>query len=509
MANVYDYPSMPSAELEPYKGCSSCTPYWDHLDSLEELRPLPPDAVLAVDPGGIDWNYYYWGYDYLGGNRTERRTIVRPLPRSITDRIPLELFEHILRSLQYETEDLYNCALVCRAWHHLSQILLYSRVVIGGRAAYDAVTQCSLQNGWSRKYLTRAHTLYIAPDRQLGRYGLSIPPVLGRRMRSLKCLEYFGGIQPPYHSSFIHSFSGFSALIHLTLENFTLNSFSDLRSIICGLKNLRELDLVHGRLIPSSRDTNLSSGFPPVKAPHLSKVTLDALQDILFSKLAQWMASTDLCYGCTSLSLWVINQQEGRAIVQKLGSSLTSLGLRYSESWRDLSALACCTRLSTVLLRTEASSWQEFVTALHGMLFHLSSPVMRTIRAEISMQAPKDSHFTSGHPDSEFGAIDLGSVHPLLEKPIFDSLQDASIHVLWHSPTTRLTCDAVLPAEETERRLRLIFEPWDKRGILTVRGCTDEKHRRVDAKYYCKPEEESLGGGSEEAQHPNDETVFG
>ncbi|EPT02287.1 hypothetical protein FOMPIDRAFT_1047984 [Fomitopsis schrenkii] len=273
---MYEYPSTPRAESEPYTGCPYCTPYWENLDSLEELRPLPHDAVLAVDPGCIDWNNYYWGYDYLGGNRIERRSIVRPLPRSITDRIPLELFERILGFLQYEMEDLYN--------------------------------------------------------------------------------------------------------------------------------------------------------------------------------------------------------------------------------WQHLSVLACCTSLSTVLLRAEANpmdSWQGLVTAFREILYRLSSPAIRTIRVEISMQAPKDSPSVSAHPDSEFWTIDLGVVHDLMKRPLFKALQDVNIHVSLSYPTTRLTCDAVLTEEAMERRVRLILEPWDKRGILTVRGRsepTDEELRQENAMHRRESEEEGASG---------------
>lgn len=73
-----------------------------------------------------------------------RNPIARPLLQSITNRIPPELIKCILDCLLRETRDLYNCALVCHAWHHHSQRLVYSHVVIKSRAAYDAVVQFSL-----------------------------------------------------------------------------------------------------------------------------------------------------------------------------------------------------------------------------------------------------------------------------------------------------------------------------------------------------------------------------
>ncbi|EPS93704.1 hypothetical protein FOMPIDRAFT_161420, partial [Fomitopsis schrenkii] len=68
-------------------------------------------------------------------------------------------------------------------------------------------------------------------------------------MCSLTCLKFEGSIRGPYHPSFICSFSEFSALVHLTLQHFEIHSFFDLRSIICGLKTLRELHLSDGSLV--------------------------------------------------------------------------------------------------------------------------------------------------------------------------------------------------------------------------------------------------------------------
>ncbi|EPS97133.1 hypothetical protein FOMPIDRAFT_1079460, partial [Fomitopsis schrenkii] len=75
--------------------------------------------------------------------------------------IPLEIFEHILDFLRWQRKDLYNCALVCRAWHHHSQLLLYSRVVVSSRAAYDSVARSSIRDGRSRQYLAMTRTLLI------------------------------------------------------------------------------------------------------------------------------------------------------------------------------------------------------------------------------------------------------------------------------------------------------------------------------------------------------------
>ncbi|EPS97123.1 hypothetical protein FOMPIDRAFT_1052671 [Fomitopsis schrenkii] len=108
-------PSIPPTAPEPYTGCPYCTPYLKRQELLEELGFLPPDAVPAMDPDDIDgnmWNDYYWGYSEI--SRSERSTIIRPLPPSITERIALEIFERIIGFVQYDTSALYNCAVMMR-----------------------------------------------------------------------------------------------------------------------------------------------------------------------------------------------------------------------------------------------------------------------------------------------------------------------------------------------------------------------------------------------------------
>lgn len=159
---------------------------------------------------------------------------------------------------------------------------------------------------------------------------LGLPVPLATAMGSLTCLKLFGCISPRYHPSFPLNFSCFSALKHLTIMQFRLQSFTHLRVIICGLPNLREVDLGSGSLVSKAGTTNPSPGFPPVKAPRLSKVTLHDLKDPLLYLLAQWMTSTEICYGCTNLDLAIGVSREGgttQSIFRMLGPSLTALNI--------------------------------------------------------------------------------------------------------------------------------------------------------------------------------------
>lgn len=180
---------------------------------------------------------------------------------------------------------------------------------------------------------------------------------------------------------------------------------------------------------------------------------------------------------------------------------------------QHLSFLAQCTRLLSVDLELQANlidSWRGLVTVLHEIVAQLISPVISEIRLELYLISPKDDFAISALPDSEFPAIDLGSIHDLMKRPLFNSLHGASVLLGW-ARRGRLTCDAVITAEEIECRLRLILEPWEKRGILTVSAydeATDEEIRRERAMLHPEREDAGEGAGGKEAYPPEDETVL-
>ncbi|KAH9921140.1 uncharacterized protein B0H18DRAFT_836204, partial [Fomitopsis serialis] len=141
-----------------------------------------------------------------------------------------------------DRRDLYNCALVCRAWHHRSQALLYFRVFLADAEAYDSLARFAIQSPRSSRYLSSTRMLEIHSA-----YTASICPcsplVLGRSMPHLQCLSLRNCLHPPYHDSFVTFMSQFTAVQHLWLDNFELKSFADFRRIICSLPRLRDLHL--------------------------------------------------------------------------------------------------------------------------------------------------------------------------------------------------------------------------------------------------------------------------
>ena len=328
MSNLRESSPVLPTEIEP---CPACDTHDEHIQYLYKLHPLSHDAAPVVGPDDIDWNDYYWGYNWNHGNRNERKIIVRPLPLTITTRISPKLYERILQFFLWERRDLYNCALVCRAWYRQSQLLLCSHVVIKDSAAYNSVVQYALQEARSGEYLANTSWLTLsssASDDEQKSYWSEVPLVLGKAMHTVKCLQCFGVLRPSYHSSFTALHSAFSSLIHLELRDFQLNSFSELRIMICSLQNLRELYLLGGGLVSSATKTDSLSEPPLINAPRIREAILAQLDHILLCELAHWMISTEVCQNCTGLHLNVRNPEEGRQaglLLRALGSSLNTV----------------------------------------------------------------------------------------------------------------------------------------------------------------------------------------
>ncbi|KZT70663.1 hypothetical protein DAEQUDRAFT_181745 [Daedalea quercina L-15889] len=316
----------------PYTGCPACTLM------KEERRWTHPLRDIVPDPDGINWNNQYWGYNVW--NRHGRRTIVRPLPRNITNRIPPELTYHIIDFLRWETKDLYNCALVCRAWHHRSQTLLYARLVIEDRRSYSAVTRFTLRGEYSRHYLRFTRMLDITRGKNEAnlphshaqrQYFQSIPCVLPLHgpMPNLQHLRFYGCLYPPYHSSFVESMGRFIELVHLSLITFKFRSFVDLRRIICSLPKLCELELSGGELSSASASVDVASPLARDYWPRLRILSLESLDLNLWAPLSSWVASTNVCKCLTALNLSVMNEEATglylEHILEACGPSLVEL----------------------------------------------------------------------------------------------------------------------------------------------------------------------------------------
>ncbi|KZT71131.1 hypothetical protein DAEQUDRAFT_755936 [Daedalea quercina L-15889] len=479
----------PSSTIEPeapYIGCPACTTQEEA--GRREIRPLPE---IAPGPDGTDWNHCYWGNDGIDAvlRGQHERTIIRPLPRNITDRIPPEIISLIIDSLEWETEDLYNCASVCRAWHHRSQVLLYTHLVIEDRRSYDAIIQFTLRSERSRHYLRFTRTLRIElgpgeenlpPSHVQRNYFQSVPLVLPLQgsMPLLQCLEFYNCLYPPYHGRFITFMSRFTELMHLALFSFEFRSFADLRRIVCSLPKLHELELMDGKLSSASASFDVPSSPEHGRLPRVRSLSLKSLELNLLAPLATWVASTSACKYLTNLVFHAENDEKIRLSVEHIleagGPSLTDLEYKvYGPSEGSfLDPLVHCTHLSNVNLFCDVDpvdSWRAVVVAFHGTFSQLRSTRISTLQVMIWLDhSDPDGPDASPHSDNEFRDVDLRPVQETIARPLFDSLVDVMIMVGRSSPGVRLTSDLVITAEKMERRIRSILQPWDKREILAV-----------------------------------------
>ncbi|KAH9933331.1 uncharacterized protein B0H18DRAFT_983082 [Fomitopsis serialis] len=105
----------------------------DHRDGGEEV----PDE----EDGPPNW------YQYCLSNRSARKMIKDALPLAISQRIPLDIFYVVMEQLRGEPKNLYNCALVCHAWHQHSISTLYSTIAITNRDVFDTLEIIVEENG--------------------------------------------------------------------------------------------------------------------------------------------------------------------------------------------------------------------------------------------------------------------------------------------------------------------------------------------------------------------------
>ena len=77
------------------------------------------------------------------------------------------------------------------------------------------------------------------------------------------------------------------------------------------------------------------------------------------------------------------------------------------------------------------------------------------------------SDLSSNHWDGDF-AIDLGPIHALQTQESLQTLGNIQLDVIMQAGGVFST--ATITQEYAEDRMRWILEPWNKRGILNVRG---------------------------------------
>ena len=284
-----------------------------------------------------------WCYDNFvrleDSARSGDRTAYEALPNYVTERVPLEVYEHIISFLRWRTSDLLRCALVCRAWNYQSQVLLYERISICGRKAYNIIAHLSARKGPAINYLASTRILEVRRHtRESFHYTQFFPLVLCRSMHKLQCLTIAHQSLPPLYrrSVVLYAFSRFSALEHLTLVNTVIRSFPDFCRIIYALPRIQELSLFECGLAlfkPQGSDSNMAvltqEVLVPERGPQLRRLDLQQLSTNLWSRLSRWIEATDISSHSTHLVLsssgGIKSEPWISSIIHELAPSLTDL----------------------------------------------------------------------------------------------------------------------------------------------------------------------------------------
>ena len=119
------------------------------------------------------------------------------------------------------------------------------------------------------------------------------------------------------------------------------------------------------------------------------------------------------------------------------------------------------------------------MSTLQDTLGNLTSSNLRKISLQLVLLEPDNrTAYAPPSPDSEFWTIDFGPVHGVITSPHFSSLRDVKLELARNYGAYPLTTDVGLGDEEVERRLRfIVLQPWESRGILSVRY-EDWNHRQ-------------------------------
>ena len=296
------------------------------------------DCASEGSPDSVDPN---------DGQRRRAPIVLRPLPHSISNRIPQELIEQIIECLASDATSLCRCALVCRAWYHHSQIFLYSYVEIASRAGYHAIAHFAMQSPRAKQYLVYTRILSVATSREdwsrpsaQRNYFPALPLVLGGALPNLQCLGFYNSLYPPYHSTFISLLPRFSEVAHLTLYHFEVCSFMDLRHIVCSFPKLRVLELMNGNLVSTQSPMSITGALHAEKTFRINSLTLRDLESPLLSYFANWLLVTNVCSGVTELALTCENAGDNRlsveVILRALGPSLSHLTCSVSHFRRGV-----------------------------------------------------------------------------------------------------------------------------------------------------------------------------
>ena len=276
---------------------------------------------------------YYWG-DVFGYRDGMRRSVLSPLAPLIANRIPQEIFDHIIDQLAGQASDLVSCALVCRSWNYRSTALLCTRVELNCARHFDNLANAALREQRVRRYLSGTRHLSmkyrsVAPREPRAVY--IFPSV----MRIRDSLVFSRCTWAPIHPSVLLLLPQFATVPRVKLHTVKLQNFSDFRRVICAFPRLGQLtieqcSLKHYNPIHLSHAPSTS----PVLV-HLCRLKLLRNDVQLLANLTQWFRILGRVDALRELALTESLRNTGfdldalDHILRSVGSQLKSLSINY------------------------------------------------------------------------------------------------------------------------------------------------------------------------------------
>ncbi|KAJ3478901.1 hypothetical protein NLI96_g9430 [Meripilus lineatus] len=218
-------------------------------------------------------------------------------------RLPLEICEKVVQFVE-DIDDsdpfgertrwsLYSCALVCRDWVPISRICLFRRVELADdRTAISFMDTVVASPGLG----VYVQDLTIDLDQKQKGWIYQLLQVLPPRLPNLDHLEYRK--LPVLHPLFFGLSPRFTTVSSVRLSLLERWSFREIVRLVSGFKNLKKLEVLSGRWVPSE------SFYVPRKSTPLKMFRIDCgLLDKDTTDLVRWLTKKQSIFPLDGLHL--------------------------------------------------------------------------------------------------------------------------------------------------------------------------------------------------------------
>jgi hypothetical protein len=274
--------------------------------------------------------------------------IITPLPKELTNRIPLELVHYSIDTLRHDKETLRSCALVCKTWLARARPLLLPKKLtfVVRNQSFSIITapRSTLTNFVHTLSIQTNMTFTLRPQHTASRDSESISPTISFNEYLLpfvgSCYALrtliFQGIQiPPRATRTISAISSqikvFRRLTKLELTRCAFSTLEELLLVICARKSLQELFLADITVL------NWLPEQPPPDDLHLPRrLRILRLNTPGQTLLLEWILSRPFLPPLTAVSLGGVTTAKDQKVVglllKALGPSLEHLKLNLVRS---------------------------------------------------------------------------------------------------------------------------------------------------------------------------------